>query len=236
MGKHTYPESLLHLVLPRISVHALLAGKRIRPNSSACTMNGLKPPGKGWQTREYGPNDMTTETALPGAPHYWVLISSFVFIDACLAEVHSVFWAIRRRSRNGVHLRSAGDRRCALRILEKSSADAPAARAAPMATAHLARLRSGIPQSPRASALPATVSNRPPSEASAGGPERNKKCLPNLAAKRPVRSAASAYGTAEACRAPTRIDRRGCSASPTIRSTTRSGVTTGGTGRSALPV
>jgi hypothetical protein len=185
---------------------------------------------------EYGLNDMTTETALPGAPHYWASISSFVFIDTRLAEVHSVFWAIRRRSRNGVHLRSARARRCAPRIRENSSADAPAARAAPMATASLARLRSGIPQSPRASALPATVSNRPPSEAFARGPERNKKCLPNLAARRPVRSGASAYGTAEVCRAPTRIDRRGRSASPTIRSATRSGVTTGGTGRSALPV
>jgi hypothetical protein len=47
---------------------------------------------------EYGPNDMTTETTLPGAPRYWVSISSFVFIDTRLAEVHSVFWAIRRRS------------------------------------------------------------------------------------------------------------------------------------------
>ena len=43
---------------------------------------------------EYGPNDMTTETALPGAPHYWALISSFVFIDTRLAEVYSVFWVI----------------------------------------------------------------------------------------------------------------------------------------------
>jgi hypothetical protein len=60
---------------------------------------------------EYGPNNMTTETALPGAPHYWALISSFVFIDTRLAEVHSVFWAIQRRSRDDVHLRSAGARR-----------------------------------------------------------------------------------------------------------------------------
>jgi hypothetical protein len=185
---------------------------------------------------EYGPKDMTTETALPGAPHYWASISLFVFIDTRLAEVHSVFWAIRRRSRNGVHLRSAGARRSALRILEKSSADAPAATAAPIATARLARLRSGIPQSPRASALPATVSNRPPSVASAAGPERNRKRPPNLAARRPVESGASAYGTAEACRAPTRTDRRGRSARPTICSATRSGGTTGGTGRKVLPV
>jgi hypothetical protein len=41
---------------------------------------------------EYGPSDMTTETALPcGVAHYWVLISSSVFIDARLDEVNSVF-------------------------------------------------------------------------------------------------------------------------------------------------
>src|SRR5215204_835925 len=184
---------------------------------------------------EYGPNDTTTETSLPCVPHYCMSISCFVFIDARLAEVHSVFWVIRRRSRDGVHLGSRVARRGTPRIREKINADAPAVRAA-ISTARLARLRSGIPQSPRASALPATVSNRPPSEASAGGPERNKNCLPNFAAKPPIKSGASAYGTAEACRAPTRIDRRGRSASPTIRLATRSRVTTGGTGRSALPV
>jgi hypothetical protein len=105
-----------------------------------------------------------------------------------------------------------------------------------MATARLARLRSGIPQPPRTSAFAGTVSNKPPSVASAGGPERNRKRLPLLAARRPVGSGASAYGTAEACRTPTRTDRRGLSARLTIYSATRSGGTTGGTGRNARPV
>ena len=72
-------------------------------------------------------------------------------------------------------------------VRERSTADAPA-RAAAMATARLARLRSGIPQPPRTSAFAGTVSNKPPSDASDGGPERNRK--------RPVRSGASVYGTA----------------------------------------
>ncbi len=84
-----------------------------------------------------------------------------------------------------------------------------------MATARLAHLRSGISQPPRISGSAGTVSNKPPSEASAGGPERNRKRLPNLAARRPVGSGASAYGTADVCSAPTRTDRRGRSARPT---------------------
>src|SRR5918995_6343576 len=74
---------------------------------------------------EYGPNDTTTETALPCVPHYWVSISSFVFIDIRLAEVHSVFWAIRRRSRDGVHLRRVLALDVALRAYERIAVPTP---------------------------------------------------------------------------------------------------------------
>ena len=72
------------------------------------------------------------------------------------------------------------------RVRKSNTADVPVTRAAAMATARLARLRSGIPQSPRTSAFAGTVSNKPPSEASDGGPERNRKRPPNLAARHPV--------------------------------------------------
>jgi hypothetical protein len=147
--------------------------------------------------------------------------------NARLAEVNPALLVIPRHSRDGGYLRSARVRRSAWRVREKNTADAPAARAVPRATARLTRLRPDIPQPPRTSALPVTVSNRPPSVASAGDPERNRKRPPNLAQRRPVGSGASAYGTTEACRAPTRTDRRGRSARPPIRSATRSGVDRG---------
>ena len=108
--KHTYPESLLHLVLPRISVPRTWRKRGYDLTAVPARWMGESPRERAGEL-EYGPNDMTTETALPGAPHYWVSIYCFAFIDACLTEVHSVFWAIRRRSRNGVYLRSAGARR-----------------------------------------------------------------------------------------------------------------------------
>ena len=55
-----------------------------------------------------------------------------------------------------------------------------------MVAARLAHLRSRISQSPRTSASAGTVSNKPPSDASDGGPERNRKRPPNLAARHPV--------------------------------------------------
>ena len=81
-----------------------------------------------------------------------------------------------------------------------------------MATVRLARLRSGVSQSPRASALPATVPKRPPSESDAAGPEPNRKRPPNRATSLPAASGAIVYGRASALSAPTRADRRGRSA------------------------
>ncbi len=104
-----------------------------------------------------------------------------------------------------------------------------------MATARLAHLRSGIPQPPRISGSAGTVSNKPPSEASAGGPERNRKRLPNLAARRPVGQARARTGPpmcAAHLHAPT--DAAAAPGRHLLGHTL--GGTTGGTGRSARPV